>query len=190
MAYLTAANFRSWRDIDSTDDDTTLTTLISAAQKAIDNYCNRTFEGESEERVYDAPHGRTLHFDTDVASITSITNGDGTTVDSTEYVTKPKNAVAKGVPMWAIKLKSNSAAYWRSDDGDFEDAITVDAVFAYSATPPDDIVHAAFMLTAFYYDSLDSIGGEINIVPGVSVSIPQGMPAAVKQILDEYVREF
>lgn len=191
MAYLNLSQFKGTRDIEGSGDDATIALFIDAASKAIDNYCNRTFEGEVEERTFDTPHDRTLWLDDDLCSITSITNGDGSSIDSSQYVTTPRNAFARGKPIYAIRLKSQSPVYWQSDNGEYEDAITVEGVWAYSESPPHDIVQAALMLTAHYYDSKESVGGEAVIIPGVSVRIPQGMPTAVRNILDNgYVKEF
>ena len=196
MAYLTAGQFKAYRDISSSDDDSLIEDLIDRAEQAIDSYTNRTFEGTNDDRTFDT-HRDTdggvlwVYREGDLASINTITNGDGTTVSSSDYVTEPRNAVNRGVPIIGIRLKIGSGESWEIDSNGYtEDAITVNGVWAYSATPPDDIVQATAMLVAHYYDSRDSVGGDVVLVPGVSVRIPKGMPATVRQILDQYAREF
>jgi hypothetical protein len=192
--YATALDFRELRGITSISDDALVDTLLSRAQKAVESYCRRVFEGEAAERAFDSAadvEGRWLYVYRagDLASITSITNGDGAAVASTEYVTEPRGAEARGVPIWAIVLKERSGVYWRTGTGgDAEDAITVNGVWAYSAEPPADVVQATLMLAGYYYDQRLSTDGSLAVIPGVSVTIPQGMPAAVRQLLEPYRR--
>lgn len=191
MAYATTEQFRTLRDITSYGDDLLIEALISRAQAAIDRYCHRKFEGSAANRTFDAGadvEGAVLwvYSAGDLASITTVTNGDGATIASSAYVTEPRNAVARGIPIVGIRLKSGT--YWRAAGGQNENAITINGVWAYSAIAPADIVQATLMLANYYYDQRMSSGGEIAVIPGVSVSIPQGMPAAVKQLLAPYVR--
>ena len=192
MAYTTAAAFKTFRDIDGADDDTLIGTLITAVQKAIDNYTGRTFEGSAANRSFDAvldTEGATLwvYESGDLASISSMTNGDGTSVTSGQYVTIPRNAVANGVPIRGLKLKASAGVNWEFDTNDDpEDAITVNGVWAYSATAPADIVQAANLWAGHLYDERLATNGSLVIVPGTSININQGIPPSVKAILDLY----
>lgn len=197
MAYLTSDEFRAERNIVSETSDAiaVIDDCIADAQKFIDTYCHRTFEGTAANRSFDAVadvEGSVLwvYEAGDLASIVTVTNGNGDTVSSTAYVTQPRNAAAMGKPIIGLRLKTNSSVYWRTaSNGVAENAITINGIWAYSATPPADIVRAAKMLAGYYYDQRMSINAEIAVIPGVSVSIPAGMPPAVRQILNHYVRE-
>lgn len=52
MAYIVLADVKTYLGITSTDDDTLLGTLITAAQKEIEAYCKRSFEGTTSTRYY------------------------------------------------------------------------------------------------------------------------------------------
>jgi hypothetical protein len=195
MTYVTVAELKTERNIVGSGDDSIVAAAVDDAKAYIDSYCHRTFEGNVSSRTFDAAadvEGSFLwvYGAGDLSSISSITNGNGDTVAGSAYTTQPRNAVARGKPIIGIHLKQNSSVYWRTaDNGVPEDAITVSGVWAYSNTPPADIARAAKMLAFFYYDQRMSSGGEIAVIPGVSVKIPTGIPAAVKQILANYIRE-
>lgn len=188
MAYLGVADFKSYRGIDRPDDDVLITSLIAAAQEAIDTYTGRTFEADADTtRTFDAEcdvDGRTLWLDEDLAAVTSITNGDGTTVTSAQYTTKPRNHT----PYYAIELKHSASVAWVWED-DPADAISVTGKWAYSAEPPADIVQAARVLVNYWYTQKDAGSFEVTAVPGAGVvQVPQGFPSAVKHLLDRYVK--
>lgn len=197
MAYLISDEFRAERNIvsEASDAIAVIDDCIADAQKFIDTYCHRTFEGAAANRSFDAVEdveGSVLwvYEVGDLASIVTVTNGNGDSVAASAYVTQPRNAVAMGKPIIGIRLKTNSTVYWRTAaNGVAENAITINGVWAYSATPPADIVRAAKMLAGFYYDQRMSTNAEIAVIPGVSVKIPAGVPPAVEKILAPYVRE-
>ena len=156
MAYTVLLDVKDYIGIDgSTADDALLTELIRRATSAIDALCLRTFEASANTtRYFDALQhvtGRRLILDRDLCSITSITNGDGTTVTSSQYVTYPRNET----PIYAIQLRSSAGINWTYDD-DAEDAIAISGKWAYSLTAPDSIAHACIRLTAFFYRSKDA----------------------------------
>lgn len=195
MAYLTTEEFKDNRGIESGSDDGVIGDCIADAQAWIESYTNRKFEGTAANRLFDAVadvEGSILwvYNAGDLASIVTVTNGNGDVVSASSYSTIPRNAVARGKPIIGLQFKTNTSAYWRTaSNGVAEDAITINGIWAYSATPPADIVRATKMLAGFYYDNRASLNAETMIVPGVSVRIPTGVPAAVKQILINYVRE-
>jgi hypothetical protein len=195
MAYLQDYEFAFERDIESLADNSIIADCIADAQQFVDSFCNRTFAGVNSDRKFDAVsdvEGGVLWVwgAGDLASINTVTNGNGDVIAGSAYVTEPRNAVANGKPIIGLRLKTNSSTYWRTAaNGVAEDAITVNGVWAYSAEPPADIVRATKMLTGFYYDQRLSTNADIAVIPGVSVRIPSGIPSAVKQILNPYVRE-
>lgn len=196
MTYLTIDEFKAERNIVNDGDDPVISSAISEAKAAIDAYCHRTFEGSVSDRTFDSVsdvEGGVLwvYEVGDLASIASITNGDGTTIANSAYVTEPRNAVAMGVPIRGIRLKTNSTVFWQtSTNGATEDAITVNGVWAYSQYVPGDISRAAKIMANFYYDYRLNSSGDTVIIPGVSVKIPSGMPSAVKQLLSPYIKDF
>jgi len=190
MAYTTTAQVKTYAGIGGSGDDILIGSLITYAQKAIDNYCNRTFEGSATNRVFDVggdTEGNTLWFDEDCASITTVTNGDAssTEVTSAQYVTIPRNRT----PYHGIKILSSAGKVWEYST-DPEGAITVNGVWAYSATAPNDIVHACTRLATFLYRQKDTsmdIDRPILTDAGVTL-LPGSLPNDVKTILEPYRR--
>lgn len=183
MAYATLVQLKGYLGISGTGDDTLLGDLLDRATAAIDAYCRRAFAASTETRYYglDAVNGQTLLLDGDLLTITTLTNGDsdGTVLASDAYWLLPRNA---GPPYHAIRLKSD---YDWEQDTDCE--ISVAGTWGYSETPPDDIVHACIRLAAYYYRQKDAQIFDVTAVPEAGViTVPQGIPADVKIILDRY----
>ena len=192
MAYTTLADVKEYLSIPSatTDDDDLITDLIARAQAAIDTHCRDTFEASADTDVtFDAVadvDGPELYFGRHTfASITSITNGDGTTVASTSYVTQPRN----DTPYFAVRLLSSKGISWTYED-DPEDAITVSGKRAYSTSAPADIVQACVRFVAWMYRQKDTsadvdrplLTGDGNII------MPSAIPNDVKAKLEPYRR--
>lgn len=176
--------------VNKTGDDALLDRLCSVAQAAVDRYCGRTFEAAADTtRYFDAVRDTsdlTLWLRHDLAQITSITNGDGTTVLSSQYVTEPRNTT----PYYAVRIKANSSVYWwLTTNGISEDAITVVGRWAYSTTAPDDIVQATARYAAYMYRQKDAQVFDTTADPTTGqLIIPKGMPADVKVMLEPYRR--
>ncbi|MEY4376140.1 MAG: hypothetical protein RJB26_690 [Pseudomonadota bacterium] len=150
MAYETLANLRRWLNITSSSDDDILQAALDDATAHIERETLRVWAAIADTtRRFDAVvdvRGRTLVFDAEIASITSITNGNGASVAASQYVTEPRNAS----PATAVTLKLNSTTEWTWSTSP-EDAIAVTGRWAATITPPDDIVRACRRLAAWYY---------------------------------------
>jgi hypothetical protein len=181
-------------------DDTLLTQLIRRAQGIIDDYCNRTFEASTDTTRYlDCPTAQggriftdgqrrlnppTLWLDRDLCQITSIINGDGTTITTGQYITQPVN----GTPFYAIKLKSSSGINWTYTD-DPEAAIAINGRWAWSVTAPQPIVYACERLSAYLYRKRDAqVFDDTAFAEGGVVRLPKGLPVDVVQILNMNIR--
>lgn len=193
MPYTDNTTLKTYLGITGSGDDALLTALIARAQAAIEQHTHRVFEASADTtRYFDAwrdTDGFLLTFDEDICAITSVTNGDGTTVTSGQYVTEPRNRT----PYYAIRLRStNGMVDWveNATNGP-ENAIAVEGKWAYSTTPPADIVHATVRLAAFYYRQKDAQVFDVAAIPGAGViQLPQGVPADVQNILRPYVKQF
>ena len=185
MAYLTVSDVKEYNDISEGADDNLISDLIDAAQKIIDQETGYTWEASADsDRTFDAVKdvkGRYLYLDKPLASITTVTNGDGTEITSTHYVTEPRN----DPPYYAIKLKDLSVKYWqRSSDGSPEDAITVTGRWAKSTTAPENIKQACRRLVAYLYALRDSQVFDVTAIPEAGViQLPKGIPQDVKMLL-------
>ena len=189
MAYTDIDDFKLFRNITGTGVVALIETLVAAVQQMIDNYTGRTFEAAADSTRYFTvgrdTEGSYLWFDEDIASITTVTNGDpdSTEVTSSEYTTFPRNET----PYYGIKILRSAAKVWQYDE-DHEDAISVLGKWAYSTTAPADIIQAAHLWIAHLYDRRLSEDGDLVIVPGTSVSISRCVPPSVRMILDSYRR--
>lgn len=195
MAYTDKAAVKAYLKITDADDDDLIDTLIARAQAIIEQRTTRLFEASDTARKFDALADTELDqygarrdlvfYQDDLCSITSIVNGDGTTIASTKYVTLPRNVT----PYFGIRLKASSGYVWEYED-DPEDAITITGVWAYSAEPPDDIVHAAVRLTAYLYRQKDTqqVFEQVIASPGGVLRMPSKLPSDVLELLEPYRR--
>lgn len=196
MAYASLADIKIYRGINtatsgslaSTKDDVILAACLTRAQAQIDAYCDRTFEAAATAtRSFDAVRdvsddGRTLYLDADLCSITTITNG--TAVAVTKYVTVPTNVT----PYREIRLKASAGESFTYSD-DPEGAITVRGKWAYSTKAPADIVQATIRLAAYMYAQKDVSTFDVTAFPGEGMmTVPQGLPKDVREILDRRVK--
>ena len=185
--YATLAEFKTWPDITSTDatDDGMIEDLIESASRFIDNQTGRTFYARTETRYYDVPSGRELQLDDDLLAITTLTNGDDTTLAATEYHLIPKNVT----PYYAIRLKSTSAYMWQSDSsGGREYVISVAGTWGWTATCPAEIKTACLQIATDYYNkTIGSPGASTAQVTAMGVVLtPAGVPATAMQLINRY----
>lgn len=189
MAYTTAANVKTYAGIGVSTHDTLLGVLIPQAQAAIDRHCNRTFEASADTtRYFDAlrdvsPDYRTLHLDTDLCAITSVTNGDSTTVTSSQYVTEPRNIT----PYYALRLKDSATISWTYADTP-ENAIAIVGKFAYSTSAPADIVLACNRLVLYWFRMREGDGDRTMVNAAGMLVLPAQLPRDVIDLLKPYRR--
>lgn len=155
MAYATASEVYERGNFETVEqDDTKIDNLITAAEKFIDSYTHNTFEVSSDTtRKFDAVEdvdGQTLFFHGKygldwLASITTVTNGDGTVISSGSYVTEPRHSG----PYYGITLKSSVA--WTYNTADSIDAISIEGKWGYSETVPAVVSEACILLVLHWY---------------------------------------
>ena len=188
MAYCTTEQVRTYLGVSGTADDGLLAELVTFSQAAIDSYCRRTFEAAADSDRYFTvgrdTEGRWLWFDQDLATITTVLNGDSsaTEVTSSQYITEPYSA-----PFFGIKILGSAAKVWEYNL-DPEDAIKVTGKWAYSTSAPKDIVFAAIRLAAYMYRSKDtSMDSDRPILTDAGVTLlPMGLPNDVLKLLSPY----
>ncbi len=188
MAYITLAELKTYLGIGTTADDTLLTDLIDAAKQAIDTFTHRTFEtpaGDPTLRFFDADRDtdrEVLFLDDDAVGITVIDNGGTVVTIPADVIPIPRNKT----PITRLRILCDES--WCFTDCP-EDAIEVTATWAYSTTAPEDIKQATKRLSGFYYRQKDSmVFDSISVVEAGVITVPAGMPAGVKIILDPYVK--
>jgi len=187
--YTTVSAVKSYLHINTGADDTLLGELVTRASRLIDDHCGRWFITRTETRTFDAvgPHisGRLLLVDADLYSVTSITNGDGTSVSLSNIILRPLN----WPPYFGIALKQGSNLRW-TYLSDPEAAISVAGQWGYAPSAPEPVVQSAIRLTAWLYRQRDT-GGESSQIEmterGVAVA-PARLPRDVLDMLGPYTR--
>lgn len=184
MAYATTADVKTYLGISATTDDALLTALIAEAQEMIDRAAGQTFEASTNTtRYFDAikdVDGLTLVLDKPLASINSVTNGDGVAVTSGQYVTEPRN----DTPYWAIRLKNSAGVSWTYGD-DPENAIQVSGKWAYSTSAPQAVARLCISAAAALYRLRENPVAETIVIDGRSFTTPKDVAAFAKQRIND-----
>lgn len=189
MAYLTRAEAKAYLGATQTTDDSVLDALLLAAQAFIEGPqgAQRVYEASGDTtRYFDADRdivGRTLYLDADLAQITSITNGDGSTIAASDYVTEPRNSA----PYYAITLKVGAASVWQWQTSP-EAAIAITGRWAAAVTAPEKVKQWMRELVAYLYRRRDSTGdADRPLLTGDGVTILPG--ALPRKLMSELIAE-
>ncbi|MCP4099150.1 MAG: hypothetical protein GY748_23250 [Planctomycetaceae bacterium] len=178
MAYATLASLKAYLGISESGDDAILTECLDRGIAIFDGEFSFSFEAQTETRYYcrDDVDGKRLWLDAPLLALITLTNGDGEELGNATYTLRPRNRA----PYWYIDL--NSASYWTFDtDGE----ISVDGLWGYTTTAPDDAIQAVLRLTAYIYRQRDSQVFETTAIPELGVlTIPSGIPADVRKIIN------
>lgn len=135
-------------DIDTADKDAGIAALIDAVSLRLDQMHNLPEGGfqvsadTTRYYGYDAIHCGRLYLDMPCLSVTSLTNGDESAIPTNGFRLHPRNESRKQF----IELLTG----WNwgfNTDGE----IVVVGKFGYSETPPDNIVEAAAMWSAYLF---------------------------------------
>src|SRR3990167_315566 len=119
-------------------DDVFVERLLERCSREFDGDTGNWFYAHQQARNYDMPRGRCLELDAPLLSVTSITNGDDTTIESTEYLLYPLNGPNKA----EIRIKQSSAVIWQMSGADTEGVITVRGEWGYvdrDSTDPESM---------------------------------------------------
>lgn len=189
MAYTTVADLKTYMGgISGSGDDTLLGDLIDQAKAIIDSKYNRTFEAAADSTRYfhavEDVDGYTLLIDEDLCAITSITNGDGTTVSSSDYTVVPKN----DPPWFEIRLKLSADTAWTYSTTP-EDAISVVGKWAYSTTPPDDIVFLCLRMASWMYRARKGEYDRAQVSPTGQMLLPSKLVNEIEALRPKYARK-
>lgn|SRR5574341_409007 len=189
MAYATLAQFKTYKVISGSGEDTLIGEFLTRAQAMIDKWCGRTFEwpGAAVARTFDSSRdtdGLTLFLNDDLIAISSIVNGDGSTITSAQYSPVPTTA-----PYRRIRLLNSTGVIWRpTAAGDSEGAISITGKWAYSLTAPDPIIHATLRLAVWLYNQRVAGPEADRVVTSGdgAVMYPSRMPKDISEILYPY----
>jgi maltoporin len=197
MAYITATDLKNYMKINGNSDDTQLALFADRAQHVVDSYTHRVFEWAGAGTVKkftpvsyldggDLYDMYTLSLGlNEFYELTSITNGDGVAISTSDVVLLPQNIT----PKYAIRIKSSANKTWTYTTT-IEESVSITAKWAYSATPPADIVQAALRIGAYLYRQRDGTPDSdrpIVSADGVVLSAPR-IPSDVLELLRPYRR--
>lgn len=147
--YCTLNDVKTRLNITSAKYDDQIRQHIETASDWINQYCHygnvpAPFRIQSDTTRYYGYadiDGKYLYTDVPFISITSVTNGDGSSLASSKYRLEPRN----NSPYHCIRL--NTDTYWLFDDSDSE--ITLVGKFGYSAETPPPVVEACTHMTVW-----------------------------------------
>lgn len=178
-------------------DDAVLESIIEDASRAVDAHCARQFFAASASEYYDVPDywDRTLFLDGDWLSVSSVTNGDSTSIAASLYDVWPKNAVSKN----AIRLKDSANAFWvGTTGGDDIGVITVAGSTGYVNRAASDVKSAQIISNtkracliiagALYRKRTGQENTAATVTAAGVVLAPQGIPRDAAQLLEGYRR--
>ena len=193
MAYVTLSSLKEYIGTTSTASDDLLQACLNSAEQEVLNYCKRStawtgFEESTGTRHYASGSVISLEHggrsgsvlwlgDADLLAVTTLTNGDGTAINSTSYWLEPRNKP----PYHYVRLRSDEA--WAFDsDGE----VSVNGTWGFS-TGPDAAIQNAVKETAKYtLDTRASQVFDVTASPEIGViTIPKGMPQHVKVVLSQ-----
>lgn len=126
--YTTVSAVRSLANANQTTDDALLLDVIRDVSQQIDDITGRHFYPVSEDRNYDMiPGTHRLVVDDDLLAVTALTNGDGTTIASTDYKLYPLNVT----PKFEIQLLTTQTHWQEASTGEPWAALTVGGIWGY-----------------------------------------------------------
>lgn len=188
--YCTAAQIKGAGRLNITDTtyDTQLAEIITAASRWIDRYCvdgvtdafavstdsTRRFDRESID-------GMTLALDAPLLSVTSITNGAGTALQSTEYRLTPVNG------RYATQVRMLSAGPGWEVGSEEQVVIVGKWGFALTANMPAPVTEACAMLAGWMLKRWQMALADATANQDLgSVIYGESMPKQVLALLEPY----
>lgn len=173
-----------------TKGDTNITRLLTAASRAIDRYVSRTRQrtfavSDDTTRTFNVLNkviGKTLYLDTDLCAVTTVSNdGTPTTAYTLESDYPHTTCYAR------IRLKTGEWTYSASTYPDA--AASVTGKFAYSLTPPSDIIQATIQLCLMVWRQRNTVANiSTAMISGDGTLImPDGLPKSVVDLIEPYV---
>lgn len=173
--YASVEQLKSYLSLTSAGDDELLALLLEAATSFIEHYTGRRFEPHTETHFVneDSVAGEYLILGDDLLELTQVGDGTGAEVPLAEIALIPPQP-----PHFALKR----AAGWLPP-------LTVSGRWGYGEEPPADIAVAAVRLAGYWYRLRDAQVFDVTAIPEQGImTLPKGLPADVKVILDVYRR--
>ncbi len=107
-------------------DDTVIEQLIMTASRRVEDLTGKLFYPRIETYYYDLPSDNTIWFGDDLLAVNTLTNGDLTTIASTDYILLPANKY----PKYGLRLRDTSSINFVSNSsGSYDQVIKVDGMW-------------------------------------------------------------
>lgn len=201
--YVSAAELAVFLGSLSTGSSTALQPYVEAAQSEIENVAGTVFEASTGTKYYRAEDlvaagdatrrypvigldggytaaslsysRRVLYLRADLFALGGLTNGDGTTIASTDCWLEPRNQA----PYQTIRPKSNIAWNFNTDG-----EIIVSGSWGYSSSAPATVVQLTRELAAYMYRAKDAQTFDVvaNAELGI-ITTPKSMRRAIESAL-------
>lgn len=197
--YISSAQYKAYRRISDTVDDTEIASAITAASRAIDNTTCRQFGqvASAEARVYTPEWDRHRNrwvividdLDTTTGLVVTIVNGTTTTtITSANYTLEPRNAVLKGM-VWTQLVLGTSAEATPSLSNPLDSA-GITAKWGWS-TQPTAVTQAAKVQTHRFLSRRESPYGVAGSPQdGSELRLLARVDPDVAVMLGKYVRHW
>lgn len=192
--YASLAEVRQYGVFKSSEtvDNEMLEDLITRVSAMIDSLTGRTFAPSTDTTCYlpfSAVDGRDLflgELNHSLLSVTTLKNGDGTTIAGTEYLLLPRGAAR----FHTIRLKEVSSVDWEDDD-DGDGFIEITGKWGYSTTVPEDIKLATIEAVVYVYRQRVSIEtAERAQVGGDGIILmPSMLPKRTLTVIQQYKKK-
>lgn len=189
MAYPTLADLKAWMGVPDASQDTPLGAAVAASIALFERACNRTFIAASAARPFQCRdpwvkrNYQQLSFFAECTSITSVVNGDGTTITAGQYWLLPEVA-----PYDTINLLPSVGLVF-TDVGQTSARIIVTALWGFAADVPPDVRYGMLELArALYEGSKQGQGGQVVTFGSSTTVVPGGLPEMVHEIQRQYER--
>lgn len=182
--YCTAAELKTRLDITGSSYDALLGTLATAASRWIDRHCRVPTDGfaatVATKRYFGSAwvDGSVLALDAPLLSVTTLKNGDGSTISAGSWWLRPRNSAVA----WYIELKSDYAWTFATDT-----EIEVDGVWGVAATVPAPVKEAALVFAGWMFKRYQAALSDatVNLDLG-ELTYSQAVPKQVVALLEPY----
>lgn len=189
MTYCTLAQVREYGKFrtSETDSNTLITNLIGRVQASFESQTGRIFASGADSTVV-VPEalldrdGRDLLIYADLCQLTSVAIGGDVLSGSAYHL-----LTWGGARLWSA---GNRVDVIRLKELDWSGDVTIVGRWAYSITPPLDVVQACIEWTFHEYKratSLTTNGAPTTTLDGKLV-MPNAMPASVRDVIERYQR--
>lgn len=197
--YVSAAEFKSeYKNITGGTDDTFIARALQAAQDALDAYLRRTVLADQDTTHYfdiggESIEGLVLYASDagDLCSITTVTNGDGVEVTSSQYTTYPKTLTTYAPTIEQIRILLQSGVTWDYST-DYENAVAITGkwgMWSDADDVPEAFKVSVMELTAHMMETRKAQVFDTVAVPDAGIiTVPSGWPATVRARLAPWRR--